>query len=66
MQCKYHPDRQAEVFCASCNAPLCKQCAEESSTGEFYCYECAMLNSVAEVGTSIRGTVDKAGKIDIF
>jgi hypothetical protein len=67
MQCKYHPDRAAEMFCASCNAPLCKQCAEQSSTGEFYCYECAMLHSVSEVGTSIRdkrqkGEEKRAGK----
>jgi len=54
MQCKHHPDRVAEVFCTSCNGPLCRECAEETSTGEFYCYECAMLHSVAEIGTSIR------------
>lgn len=42
------------MFCASCNCPLCKQCAEQSSTGETYCYECAMLHSVSEVGTTIR------------
>jgi len=46
--------------------PPCASSVLRSSTGEFYCYECAMLNSVAEVGTSIRGIVDKAGKIDIF
>lgn len=66
MQCKHHPDRVAEVFCARCNGPLCRECAEHSNTGDYYCDECAMLHSVAEVGTSIRGTVDKAGKIDIF
>ena len=54
MQCKHHPDRVAEVFCTSCNGPLCRECAEEANTGEFYCYECAMLHSVSEVGTSIR------------
>jgi hypothetical protein len=67
MQCKYHPDREAELFCASCHAPLCTQCAEQTSTGESYCYECAMLHSVAEVGTSIRdkrekGEQKRAGK----
>jgi hypothetical protein len=67
MQCKYHPDRAAEGFCTSCNAPLCAQCAEQSSTGEIYCYECALLHSVAEVGTSIRdkrqkGEEKRAGK----
>ena len=54
MQCKYHPDRVAEVFCTSCNGSLCRECAEEANTGEFCCYECAMLHSVSEVGTSIR------------
>ena len=59
MQCKYHPDRVAEVFCTSCNAPLCKECAEETKTGEFYCYECAMLHSVSAVGTTIRDKREK-------
>lgn len=54
MQCKYHPNRPAEFFCANCNAPLCKECAEEVRPGEYLCYECAMLHSVSEVGTSIR------------
>lgn len=54
MQCKYHPDRVAEVFCASCNAPLCKECAEQGKHGEYYCFECAMLHSISEVGTSIK------------
>ncbi len=53
MKCKYHPKRQAEFFCASCNAPLCKECAEESKSGEYYCFQCAMLHSVSEVGISI-------------
>ncbi|MBE9593077.1 MAG: hypothetical protein IMF19_06325, partial [Proteobacteria bacterium] len=54
MKCKYHPKRKAEFFCASCNAPLCKECAEESKSGEYYCFQCAMLHSVSEVGTSIK------------
>ena len=53
MQCKYHPKRQAEFFCASCNAPLCKECAEVSKSGEYYCFQCAMLHSVSEVGTTM-------------
>jgi hypothetical protein len=59
MHCKYHPDRPTEVFCTSCNAPLCKECAEQSASGEYYCYECAMLHSLTEVGTSIRDRRDK-------
>ncbi len=54
MQCKYHPKRPAEYFCATCNAPLCKECAEEVRPREYLCYECAMLRSVSEVGTSMR------------
>jgi len=59
MQCKYHPDRVAELFCTSCNGPLCPECAEETPTGQFYCYECAMLHSVSEVGTSIKDKREK-------
>jgi hypothetical protein len=59
MHCKYHPDRTAEVFCTSCNAPLCSECAEQSPSGEPYCYECAMLHSLSEVGTSIKDRRDK-------
>ena len=59
MNCKYHPDRKAEVFCTSCNAPLCNECAEQSSSGDYYCYECAMLHSLTQVGTSIKDRKDK-------
>ena len=54
MQCKYHPDRKAEFFCASCNAPLCEECAEEVKPGSHLCFQCAMIQSVSEVGTSIK------------
>jgi hypothetical protein len=59
MNCKYHPDRTAEVFCTSCNAPLCSECTEKSASGEPYCYECAMLHSLSAVGTSIKDRRDK-------
>ena len=66
MKCKYHPKREAEFFCASCNAPLCTECGEESRSGEYYCFQCAMLHSVSEVGTSIKDkrekTTDKEDK----
>lgn len=62
MQCKYHPERVAEVFCASCNAPLCKECAEEGKPGEYYCFECAMVQSISEVGTSIKGKREKGAE----
>ena len=50
MQCKYHSDRPAEVFCDSCNAPLCRECAEEAGPGKYYCLQCATLDAVSEVG----------------
>jgi hypothetical protein len=53
MQCKYHPDRKAEVFCTTCNAPLCRDCAEEVKPGVYTCFQCGMLQSVSEVGTSL-------------
>jgi hypothetical protein len=59
MQCKYHPDRTAEVFCTSCNAPLCRECAEEAKPGQYYCFECAMLHSISQVGTSIKDRRDR-------
>ena len=62
MKCKYHPKRQAEFFCASCNAPLCKECAEESKSGEYYCFQCAMLYSVSEGVTTIKNKLDEIEK----
>jgi len=62
MNCKYHPDRKAEFFCTSCHAPLCKECVEMSQSGEPYCYECAMLHSIAAVGTSLKERKDKGEK----
>ena len=54
MQCKYHPERSAKHFCGSCKAPLCEECAEETGPGNFLCFQCAMIQSVSEVGTSIK------------
>jgi hypothetical protein len=54
MNCKYHQDRKAEYFCTSCNAPLCSACVEMNSSGEPYCYECAMLHSIRDVGTTLK------------
>jgi hypothetical protein len=53
MQCKHHPDIKAEYFCASCNAPICDECAEEVRPGVYHCFQCAMLQSVSQVGTSL-------------
>lgn len=59
MQCKYHPSRPAEFYCAGCNAPLCKECAEEVGAGQYYCFQCAMIHSVSEVGTSMKDKLEK-------
>jgi hypothetical protein len=62
MQCKYHPAKAAEVFCASCNAPLCKDCAEKTPSGEYLCFQCAMVHSVSQVGTSIKDRREKSAE----
>jgi len=54
MQCKYHPDRTAQFLCATCKAPLCSECAEEVEPGHYLCFQCAMIQSVSAVGTSIK------------
>jgi hypothetical protein len=63
MQCKNHPDRQAEHFCASCGIPLCGECSEESKPGEFYCFQCAIRTSVSDGGTSIKDKREKQAQI---
>jgi len=62
MKCKNHPNRDAEQFCTSCGIPLCSDCSEEGKPGEYYCFQCAMLHSVSEVGTSLSDKRDKAVK----
>lgn len=59
MKCKNHPTRNAENFCASCNIPICDDCAEEVDSGQFFCFNCAMLQTISVVGTSL---VDKKTK----
>lgn len=60
MQCKHHPNRRADHFCASCGTNICQECAEEVKPGEYYCFQCAMLFSVSEVGTSIKDKRERA------
>jgi len=60
MQCKHHPDREAVYYCASCNAPLCSDCAEEVRPGEYACFQCAMLQTVSKVGTNIAEKKERA------
>ncbi len=62
MQCKFHPGKKAELFCKSCSAPLCRECAEEIRPGEFCCFQCAMLQSVSQVGSTLAEKKGKARK----
>ena len=59
MKCKNHPNRNAEKFCSSCNIAICDECAEEVNSGQFFCFNCAMLQTVSSVGGSL---VDKKKK----
>ena len=62
MQCKYHPDCKATQFCASCGIPLCDDCAEEQKSGKYFCFQCAMVQSVSEVGTSLKDKRQRSAK----
>jgi len=62
MQCKHHPDRDAEHSCASCGIPLCGDCAEEGKPGNYYCFQCAMVQSVSAVGTTLKDKREKSAK----
>ncbi len=53
MQCKNHPDRTAKHFCTTCNTPICTDCGEEIRPGEYTCFQCGMLQSISQVGTSL-------------
>jgi len=61
MKCKNHPKKEAVQFCSSCGIPICEDCIEEPSPGQYYCFQCAMLQTVSVVGTSL---VDKRTKSD--
>lgn len=60
MKCKNHPNRDATHFCASCNIPICDECTEETESGQFFCFQCAMLQAVSVVGTSLSDKRKKA------
>ncbi len=62
MQCKHHPDREAKQYCASCGIPLCDDCAEEQKSGKYFCFKCAMVQSVSEVGTSLKDKRERSAK----
>jgi len=60
MKCKHHPNRDAEHYCASCGIPICSDCSEEVKSGEFYCFQCAMFQTVSGVGSSLKEKREKA------
>lgn len=47
MECKYHPDREAEQFCGSCGIPLCPDCSQGVALDQYLCYQCAMLYAIS-------------------
>jgi len=42
--------------------PLCSECSEESKSGEYLCFQCAMDDSVARVETSIKSKKEKSAE----
>jgi B-box zinc finger len=62
MQCKNHPSRRAEHFCAGCGIALCGDCSEEVKPGQFFCFQCAMHTSVSAVGTTIKDKREKSAE----
>lgn len=59
MKCKHHPQREAQQYCASCGIPICSECTEEVNPGEYYCFQCAMFQTVTGVGTTIKDKREK-------
>ena len=65
MKCKHHPQREAEQFCASCGIPTCSECTEEVNPGEYYCFQCAMFQTVTGVGSSIKEKRQKVNEKEL-
>jgi hypothetical protein len=61
MKCKNHPKVDAEQFCSSCGIPICRDCIEEPSPGQYFCFQCAMLQTVSTAGTSL---IDQRARSD--
>jgi hypothetical protein len=65
MKCKNHPNRDANHFCTSCSIPICDDCTEQTTSGEAYCFQCAMLQAVSGVGTSLTSKREKASEKEL-
>lgn len=53
---------RATQLCAGCGIPLCDDCAEEAKPGQYYCFKCAMMASVSEVGTTMQDKREKVAE----
>ena len=60
MKCTNHSNREAKHLCASCGIPLCDDCVEEPKPGQFFCFQCAMVQAVSGAGTSLKDKREKA------
>ena len=62
MQCKNHPNRQAEFICSSCRKPLCRACAIEGEQGKHFCLLCHMCYSFSGIDALTEEGVDRIGE----
>lgn len=62
MKCKNHPKKEAVQFCTSCGIPICEECIEEPTPGQYFCFQCAMLQTVSVVGNSLVDRREKSGE----
>jgi len=59
MQCKNHPNHQAEFICSSCLEPLCRNCVIEGEQGKSFCRLCYMCYTVSKVDSLIKEGTDR-------
>ena len=50
MKCSSHPNIEAVASCASCDVPLCENCANEDGNSGYLCSRCVAVSAVAEFG----------------
>ncbi len=54
MECKHHPNRQADHLCTICGVPMCKNCSQVVTGDRDYCFHCAMFDSILTADNSGR------------